>query len=351
VANRPYGRGFPEKLKYLQAEINTIHNQRIDSAAARIMNPVFYNEGSSFEPTKYQMEPGGAYPVGNVNDVKWANPPDASISQYREEEIVERYIERLTAASENIQGVVTSGEKTATEIAAANERGNIRFDLVFRRIESSFIELFNQVVYLNQENMPPEKEYRIVGHDGRFKWTSITDAEMNGRFDLALTSTSIMNDRAKLARAQMLYQAAITNPIITSNQRALYENTKYFFLSVGGRDINIDRLLPKPPQAAVRTPEEEHELMYNGKPVQPDVREDAQLHLVTHDGEINQPEFATEIAPEIQQLFIQHVEQTKALVAAQLQMQSQGTFGQIGTAPLQPGQNVPAPAAGQGGIA
>jgi hypothetical protein len=158
-----------------------------------------------------------------------------------------------------------------------------------------------------------------------------------------------MESRAKAAKAQLLYNAGMMNPIVVSNQRAVYELSKYFFSAVGGKDINLDRILPKPPQAATRTPEEEHDLMYQGKKVMPDIREDAQYHQVTHDGEVNQPEFQT-LDPNVQMAFLEHLDQTKALVAAQMQMQQMGAFGQIGSAPVQPGQNQAAPQAGQGKI-
>lgn len=350
IPNRFYGRSLPEKIRFIQKQLNTVYNQRNDSATKRIMQPGFYRSGSSFNPQKYTLEPNGMYPVDNINDVYFPNFQDSPMSSYREEEMLWRYAEQVTGASESIQGILAKSDKTATEIAQVSEKGSIRFDLIYSRYMFSFIELIEQIIQLYQENMPEEKEYRVVGSDGRFKWIPITKQEMSGKLDLVLSCSSVLNDRAKMTKASMIYDKAITNPLIASDPAALYENTKYYFTTVGGRDINLNRQLPKPPQASVRTPEEEHELMYQGKPVEPDIREDAQKHLITHDAERNQPEFKQQILPIIQALFDTHIERTKQLVAAQNVMKQQGQFGNIGASPIQAGKNMPAPAIGQGGI-
>lgn len=349
--NQVYGRGLPEVLKYVQAELNTVHNQRIDSATRRIMGVGFYNEGSSFDPQKYKMAPLGMYPVDNVANLLFPSYQDAPTSQYREEEMLWRYAEQLTGASENIQGILSRQEKTATEITATATRGSIRFDLVYQRFEDSFIKAVYMAARFDQEKMPPEKEFRVVGSDGRFRWVTIKDQEMGGKLDLMISGASILDEQMQMQKAQLLYNANISNPIVASDQKALYENLKFLNLAIGGRNINIDRLLPVPPQAATRTPQEEHDLMYEGKKVNIDIREDAQLHLLTHDAEQAQPEFKETISQEVQQIFAEHSEETKALIAAQTQMQQQfGTMQNVGSSPIQPGSSLPAPQPGQAGI-
>jgi hypothetical protein len=273
-----------DKMKFLQAELNTIHNQRLDSATMRICSPIFYNRGSDFDAAKFNISPGLTVPVDDVRNILQLNSPDAAISQYREEDMVWKYVEQSSGVNQPMQGIQTSGDTTATEVATMSERAGVRFEMIYQRYENSFKEQYELVALFDQLYMSPEKEFRVLGRDGQFRWDAIKKIEMAGKLDLEIFGSSVSNETQDIQRAQMVYQTGIGNPLVMSNSLALYENAKYLYERLGV--MNLDRMIPKPPQAAVRTPEEEHELMYNGRPIDPDLREDAQSHLLTHIAEV-----------------------------------------------------------------
>lgn len=345
IANQPYGIGIPEMLKYLQAELNTIHNQRRDSETKRICMPGFYDPGSDFDPQKFILEPNGMYPVrGGAQAIYFPQFQDAPSSLFNEEELLYKLIEQLTAASQPIQGVVTKGEQTATEFAGLVDKANIRFDLIFKRYEDSFKEMFDHVVILDQRFMPAEKQYRIVGQDGKFKWESITKLEMNSKYDLYISGASIASEMAERQSALTLYQVAVGSPLISSDMSALYENTKAIYEAYGVKDI--DRRIPIPPQSKTRTPVEEHEQLYKGVMVYPDPREDAQKHLSEHLGETSQKEYEEQVSEDVKQLFFAHIQMTQALAASQNIMKNANLMKMVGTSEFQPGSSAPAPAVG-----
>jgi len=345
VENQTYGVSIPEKLRYLQAELNTIHNQRRDSESKRICMPGFYDPGSDFDPTQFVLEPNGMYPIRGGSQAIYFPPfQDAPSSLFNEEQLIMRYAEQLTGASEPMQGVQASGDVTATEFAGVLGRSNVRFDLIYKRYETAFRELVQMVVLLDRQFMPDEKEYRIVGSDGRFKWESLKRQELAGRLDLIISGRSVANEMQERQMAITKYQFAMGNPLIVSDPAALYENTKEVFERLGTKDI--DRKVPVPPQAKTRSPVEEHELLYRGKMVYPDPREDAQKHLAEHLGETSQPEFAEAIDEMVRQMFMAHITMTQALVAAQTTMRNMGSMANVGASQMQATQT--APAAGQG---
>jgi hypothetical protein len=349
IPNQPYGQGLPEILKYLQAEINTIHNQRRDSETKRICMPGFYDPGSDFDPQHYMLEPNGMYPVrGGSASIYFPNFQDAPSSLFSEEEMITRLTEQLTAASQPMQGVISKGEQSATEFAGVIDKSNIRFDLVFKRYEDQFKEMFDHIVILDQLYMPPEKEYRVVGHDGKFKWDSIAKQEMSGKLDLVITGASIASEIAERQAALTLYQAAMGNPLIQSDLGCVYENTRALYEAFGTKDI--DRKVPIPSQSKTRTPTEEHEKLYQGIMIYPDPREDAQKHISEHLGEMSQKEFESEVPNEIQQMFSAHLKMTHALAASQNIMKNIGTMGMIGTPNIQAGSSTPASPVGGGAI-
>lgn len=349
VENQTYGVSIPEKLKYLQAELNTIHNQRRDSESKRICMPGFYDPGSDFDPTQFVLEPNGMYPIRGGSSAIYFPPfQDAPASLFQEETLIFRYAEQLTGASEPMQGVQASGDVTATEFAGVLGRSNVRFDLIYKRYETAFKELVQMLVLLDRQFMPDRKEYRVVGSDGRFKWESLKRQEMSGRLDLLISGRSVANEMQERQMAVTKYQFAMSNPLIVSNPSALYENTKEVFERLGTKDI--DRKVPVPPQAKARTPVEEHELMYRGKMVYPDPREDAQMHLAEHLGETSQPEFDAAIDPMVKQMFMAHITMTQALTAAQQTMKSVGSMGNVGASAMQPTTTAPAGMQGAGSL-
>ena len=347
VAGRPYGRSLSEKLNPLQAQMNTIYNQRNDSAAMRIAAPFFYTAGSDFDPTRFNVEPNGGYPVDNVNNIKWYDGPGAPNSSYNEEQALWNYIDQLMATSETMKAVLSKQNTTATEVAAATARGSVRFGLIFRRYEKAMTELVWMIAKFNQEYMPPEKEFRIVGSDGQFKWDSIKDIEMAGKLDISIRAASVINEQAKVQKAMLMYDRLRQDPVIMGDIRSLYENTRYFMEAVGGRDINIDKQLAKPPQLMGRTVAEEHDLMNQKRMIVPYITDDHQRHLLEHTGTITQPEFQ-ELDQEIQQLYHIHMEHHRNMQAAIIGMQQTGAYNMAGSPQAAPGMTQPAPAPGQG---
>lgn len=347
VAGLAYGRGVPEKVKTLQAQMNTIYNQRNDAAAIRIASPFFYTAGSSFDPTKYQVEPSGGYPVDNVADIRWYDGPDAPMSSYQEEQALWNYIDQLMATSETMKAILSRQDTTATEVAAATARGAIRFGLVFRRFERAMTSLIWMIARFDQEYMPAEKEYRVVGLDGKPLWDSIKSQEMAGKLDLAIRSANVLNDQAKITKATMIYDRLRTDPMVLSDIRSMYENTRYFIETVGGKDVNIDKQLSRPPQLMGRTTAEEHDLLNQGRFIVPFMTDDHQRHVLEHTGFMNQPDFQ-EINPSIQKMYQMHVQHHHSMDTAIRIMQSGGAYQQAGTPAVQPGASTPAPSPGQG---
>jgi hypothetical protein len=282
------------------------------------------------------------------NSVYFPGFQGAASDSYREEEYVWRYVEQMFAIGKPVQGVVSPGDKTATEISNVVRRADIRFELIFSRFNSSFREMLQQCHALNIKYMPEEKEFRVLGSDGRFTYTTISKSELGDKLDLIFEGCSITNEMLEQQKALQQYQIDIQNPLIAGNPANMYQLTKRTYEKLGALDI--DKFLMAPPQAIVKNPTEEHELMYKGIPTNPQLGEDAEYHLIMHDYEISQTGFRQQIPQEIQRLFIQHIEDTKKLAAAQRMAKQNQTMQGIGTSPIQANNTAAAPDVGQGGM-
>ena len=348
--NQPYGKSLLEILKDLQAEMNTIHNQRRDSETKRIAQPGFYDKGSNFSPKKYLMEPMGMYPTDGPPQSSVYFPPfqDAPASAFQEEEIIWKYVEQLMAIGKPVQGIVSPGDTTATEISSVVQHADIRFDLVFKRYERAFKKLVQQIIGLNVVHMPEEKQYRILGSDGRFKYESIKRSEFGDKLDIIFEGNSVANEIQEKQQRTQVYSILMQNPLVAGDPASVYNVTKWWLEGLDTQ--NIDKLLPMPPQAAVRTPQEENEMMYRGIVVPVQLGEDPEKHLLVHDNEANQIDWMKKTPQNISQIFLWHLEQTKAIAVAQRKMKEQGAFQGVGASPIQANNTVAAPQVGGGGL-
>lgn len=111
-----YGKGVPELLENLNAELNTIHNQRIDNGSIANIKTIVARSGAhtSLKPNE------GIYP----GKVIFADDPDKDVrafslgeihaSQFQEEQLVLQYAERLTGVTDPMVGRLGSGAGTRT---------------------------------------------------------------------------------------------------------------------------------------------------------------------------------------------------------------------------------------------
>lgn len=346
-ANQPYHEGYPEIVAQLAHYLNTILNQRRDSESKRIAQPGFYDKGAGFNPKNYLLKPNGMYPTSGPpgSSVYFPQFQGAPPELFTEEDRISELVNQLTGISEPVKGQVSTGDKSATEIQHVMNRFNIRFGSVFSRFELSLMEVVQQCSELNKHYMREDKEYRVLGHNGKYRYDSIRSSDMQDKFDIVFKGNSVANDVAEQQKAMQVYQLGIGNPLITTNPPFLYNHLKRLYEKLHVE--RIDELIPVPIQSLTRTPSEEHELMYKGIRVEVQLNENAESHWSEHQQEMDQLGWKQKTDPFIQALFLQHTNSTNGLKAAQLTAKQSGTQSTVGPSGIDP--NNAAPAAPVGG--
>lgn len=121
------GQGICEKLESIQAEIDTIHNQRLDRMHMLTMPMVLYRSGVGLE--KFQLSPGLCQPVDiDPKDVfSVIQVPDTYASTEREETRSVGYADRDAGVTPESLGISTAERPVASETAARQEEANKKF--------------------------------------------------------------------------------------------------------------------------------------------------------------------------------------------------------------------------------
>lgn len=135
----PYGISDAEMVEDHQHESTTIRNQAIDQATGNLNAPKGYNR-QKISPTEIQAawsQPNGLFGVdGNPNEAVVMFPPGQLTSDVeRMLEMIRRSAQEVVGVSDIVQGLQSSSDQTATEIASLREEANMRFRFKIKLIQ------------------------------------------------------------------------------------------------------------------------------------------------------------------------------------------------------------------------
>ena len=353
---RFYGLAFAEVVKGIQDEINTIHNQRVDYGTITNLPFYFYRSSSQNPPIQQQLVPGQGVPISDPqNDIlfpKWASSPAWGQS---EEMILHQYFERLTGLTDltlgrqpNRVGATRTAAGTQTLLSEAG----LRFKTAMIAFQQLWIGVFEDILALDQEYLPPGKEFRVTGK--RPEFIRLADrTEIRGRYDIRLAATTETLNRQQMREdASRMLQVILHPALIQSRVIGLKGVTRGLadYFKAFGRDP--DHYLE--PASVVLSPEEELARFASGVYVPPSPNENVQQHLTAHQAQLMDPDLARYMSPQVRQKLQRHIQDTLRLVQAQ--QLAQGLQGpQAGIMPpeqdgnVQVGQAAPQPMQGAQG--
>lgn len=347
VADAFWSVGYPFILDGLQAEINTIHNQRIDAGTIGNTPYGWYQPQAGLPAERVPLEPGVMIPVDDVNAVKMAQPADYTAWRRDEERVIWDLIEKRTKVNDITMGRpgdTQGASRTATGVQQLASQSAIGNDLQVRRIQEDFKRLLTQILALYRQYMPPGREVRIRGALGAPD-VVVTRDDLSKLLDLKFTGNSLSTDR-EIERNTFSFFA----------QGPLGPNVQGFLMQMGVMtpqgiaewyrqllkvfDVpNIERIIQAPPQPAARNPDEVLGRVLAGEDVLPMPGENHQV-IVDKLGRYLQSPDAVGLAPEVR-LVAQHQLQARQQAAMQ-EMLAQQMQQMMMAAQPQPQPGLPA---------
>jgi hypothetical protein len=147
-----FGIGVCQMLEHIQAEITTIHNQRIDNGT--IANTKMFLKRATAKVTG-KVFPGAFISINtSLDDIREVRLGDPLPSQLREEMHTNAYAERRTGVSDYSVGRESSAigsRATATSTMALIGEANKRFLMTIRDARNSITDMAHQVIMLYQQ--------------------------------------------------------------------------------------------------------------------------------------------------------------------------------------------------------
>lgn len=322
---RWYGTPFAEMIKGIQDEINTIHNQRVDYATIQNLPFGFKRASATLPPIQQRIRPGEFIDVDNPQqDIfipKWQGNPawgqqeEATLMQYNER------LSGLTDLSVGRQPNRVGATRTAAGTQTLLSEAGLRFKTALQGFQRMWVRVFEDVLSLCQEYLPPEQEFRITGRQPSVM--RVKDrSEIRGKFDLRLASTAEMTNKQRQRDDATMIQQMIMNPMLLQAGLVGLKGVRKAsedLLKAFGRDPSF-YLEDKVP---VRTPQEELQIFNAGTYISPTAGENLQAHIQAHYEALQSPM----VRPDVKKLIQRHIQETIQLLQAQQMAQMQQGAG------------------------
>jgi hypothetical protein len=331
VPFRFYGLSFAEVLKGIQDEINAIHNQKVDYATIQNMPFGFKRASATLPPIQQRLRPGEFIDVDNPQqDIlipKWQGTPAWG---QQEEATLMQYAERLTGITDitmgrqpNRVGATRTAKGTQSLLAEAG----LRFKTAMSAFQRFWVGIFEDILALDQEYLPPQQEFRITGR--RPTVVKVKDrTEIRGQYDLRLTTTSDHLNREQMRNDATVMMQALLNPGLIQvgivGKKGIKRVVQDLLKSFGkDPDFYLED------DATVLTPVEELMQFNAGHYVSPVAGENVEMHMQEHAEQYADPN----VSKEAKVLLRKHMGETHQLQMAMQMMQVMGSRGGAAGAP------------------
>lgn len=186
-----FGISLVEIIEYLQAELNTTRNQRIDSTSISINRMYKVLKTAGIEPADLVSRPNGIVWLDRLDDVQELEftppPPEA----FQEESIIKSDIQEATSTYSEARGAQSENDRTATENAIRERSTALRFEVKSMLFESFGLKRLGMFYdQLNQQFIDDVKRVRVQTDSG-YEWRPLGPEDIAGSYDYKPSGTAI----------------------------------------------------------------------------------------------------------------------------------------------------------------
>jgi hypothetical protein len=323
--DRFYSLGLAEWVRHVQAELDAIHNQRLDAGLIANVSFFFYEPGAGLNKDNLLLEPGKGYPVKDVTKVLFPHMNWSPSWSFNEESLVRTYGQEQAGLGDPAIGSMSSKRTTASEFVGTMGAIDLRTEFIVRGLLRSLRTLLWRIFGLYQQYMQDGRVYQVSGVAGERVVRQFRRERLHGKLALHLTGDvrkisaelerDVSMNMLSLLLNEMLIQQGIVKP------DTIYAATEKVVRAFGYKGVPIHQPDAMPESAA---PNVEHHKMMRGEFVAPSPTENFGLHLTSHMQLASDPVVET-WTPEAQAILVQHIQQTQQMqqqVAAMRQQQA-----------------------------
>ena len=329
-----WSKGFGKMLSDLEDEATS--NSRLFTAAGElsVWPIVFFKPGAGMKPGTIKLDPGMGIPTEDPNGVKVVSlAPNMSYAIAKNQDTLSN-AERVDGITDQSMGRAIdrpNAPKTATQSLALIEEGNVRAYLDATILREDAEALIQDIWDLDCDLVPksdPGLWFRVTEEQSKGLFDTVkggsymTAKEFGGMYDFRLKfATSAYAREAQAGKVISFYQAAVMNPLIATNPKALWVLTNKFAKAMGIDDFSS--IIPEPPDLdAPKSPDQEWTAMLEGDDtVHPNPADHDDLHLMAHAKQLEEARNNPDSDKQAIYLLIHHVIETNQQKRTKMLMQ------------------------------
>lgn len=279
------GKGSAEVVYHFHNEMDAIHNQRIDAGNMVIAPFFFYRPASGFNPKKISVRPAAGIPLDDPQrDVLFPNYNAGRLTvSFQEEQLVMQLIQMVSNVSDPMLGKELANRPTARGTLAIIAQNDQRFTPLAARVGKIFADLITGTRKDYEENLDPAIADRILGNNGKQRWTRLSVDMIAGDYDAYMPiDLSGQNQSLDNQVSQILFQTMAQDPYVNQNPAYAWELRANYILALGKKDV--EKIIgPKPDyELSPGDIEDENMMMWQEQRVEVNDNDDDLAHLNSH---------------------------------------------------------------------
>lgn len=322
---RFFSMGLAEWVHNSQAEMDAIHNQRLDAGLLTNVPFGFYKATAGFKQGIIKIEPGKLFPVADPQGVNFPQTNWRPTFSFQEEQLVKRYAGEQAGLTDPAIGQFTSKRQSASEFVGTASALDLRTEDIVEGFVRSLKDELHRILGLYQQYGPRERIFRAGGAGGVEITKRFEKDRLQGKILLRLTANlnqineqlqrQLATDMLSLLLNQILIQMGIVGPdTIKAAMDRIFKVFHYNGVPLHEPDVGP---MSDPPNV------ENHQMAAGQKPKGPTMTENHAEHLQVHAVFASDQQLQEKLSPEARQLLQEHIQETIKMQQAKELMKQQ----------------------------
>lgn len=260
-----YGVGFGMLLERINETANTIINQLIDAGTLATTQSGFVNTRSGIKRGSLSLKRGEWIETDlKTDDIRKAMMPlvfkEPSYVLFQLLGMLEGFTNKITTVSDMMTGEMPRSDTSATAVVSLLEQGLKVFSSIYRGLHNSFGKELQKLYDLNGLYLNEREYFNVVVNQDEVNASGvpveivqqlINREDYKLEFDVVpVSDPGIISKTEKVAKSQLLYQGALSNPLIANNPISLFYATLNYFSSIENNAFIVQGIM-KPVQTQI----------------------------------------------------------------------------------------------------
>lgn len=318
---RFFSMGLAEWVRHSQAELDAIHNQRLDAGLLTNVPFFFYKPTAGIKGQVIKIEPGKGWPVNDPTAVNFPKTNWQPVFSFQEEALVKRYAGEQAGLTDPAVGQMPTKRLSASEFVGTASALDLRTEQIVEGFIRSLRQELYRILGLYQQYGSRVRMFRAGGEAGNEITKRFERDRLAGKIDLKLTANlqqmneqlerQICMDMLQLLLNEILIQLGIVNP------ETIYQAINKLAKSFHYDGVKLNEPAVGPTSDAPHI--EEHQMFSGQKPIGPTMNENHEEHLASHARTASDAKLMLKWPPASRLMLQQHIQETiKAQQAKQL---------------------------------